>query len=123
MKTQSSASSIVGHSYALSQPRNSVQQWIREGARMAKRDPDGVADSIAALHTAESASFAVLSDTLKVEGRKVLEERDDLQMSLESGGFDLTQHLSEQQHGRIDLVIAATLAVLNVALSTFVFLG
>jgi hypothetical protein len=94
-----------------------------QGADMAKRDPIGVADSIAALYTAESASCAVLGDTLKAQGRGVLEKRADLQKSLESGGFNLTQHLSEQQQGRIDLGIAATLAVLNVALSIFVFLG
>ncbi len=123
MKTHSSASSIVGHQRDLSRPRGSARQWIREGARMARNDPDGVADSIADLHTAESVSCAVLADTLKAQGRIVLEERTDLQKSLEGVGFNPTEHLSQQVHGRIDLALAGALAVVNVALSIFVFLA
>jgi len=123
MKGLSRTSWIVDGDYRVLGSRNGMRKWMREGAHMARRDPGGVANSIAALHTAESASCAVLADTLKAEGQKTVEVRAALQKSLEDGGFKPTEHLSEQRQGRIDLAMAAALAVLNVALSIFVFLG
>ena len=117
------STAVITHQYGLSQPRAAVHQWIREGAEMARRDPVGVGDSISALHQAESASCAVVADALKANGRTVLDERDDLQKALEKAGFNPAEHLSQQIQGRIDLAIAGVLAVLNVALSIFVFLG
>jgi hypothetical protein len=123
MRAIDPASSVVGRQQGVVTYPVSTQRWIREGAAMARRDPQGVADSIAALHSAESASLAVVADNLKAEGRRVLEERDDLNKALEQAGFNPTRYLSDRQQGRIDLAIAAALAVVNVALSLFVFLG
>jgi hypothetical protein len=114
---------LVGRQTVVFSAQNNAGRWIREGAQMAKRDPDGVEDSIEVLHGAESASHTVLADRLKARGRIVLEERADLQKSLEAAGFNPSQHLSEQVQGRVDLAIASALAFLNVALSMFVFLG
>lgn len=122
MQVVNSASSIVGRKDGLfAYPV--TRKWIREGADMARRDPVGVADSIASLHEAETASLAVMAENLKAEGRRVLEERDDLNKALEEEGFKSTEYLSEQQQGRIDLAIAGALAAVNIALTLFVFLG
>lgn len=123
MKGLSRTSWIVDGEHRVLGSGNGMQKWMRQGAQMARRDPGGVANSIAALHTAESASCAGLSDTLKVQGQKTVEMRTGLQKGLEDGGFKPTEYLSEQRQGRIDLALAAALAVLNVALSIFVFLG
>lgn len=63
------------------------------------------------------------AENLKAEGRRVLEERDSLNLALAEGGFNPTQHLSEWHQGRVDLAIAAALAVLNIAPTVFVFLA
>ena len=118
-----SVASIVGRDKGLSVSREATVKWIRDGQSMAKRDPIGVTDSIEALHGAESTSFEVLCESLKAKGRMVLEKRTALQEALDGSGFKPTQHLSEQHQGRIDLAIAAALAVVNAALTVFVFLG
>jgi hypothetical protein len=97
--------------------------WIRDGRKMARRDPHGVVDAIKGKHAAEKASFEAVSQQLKADGQTVLARRDELNQVLQAAGFDAGQHLREIAQAKIDLVWAIGLLVVNAALALVILLG
>lgn len=97
--------------------------WIRDGRRMATRDPQGVFDAIKGKHTAEADSFEAVSQALRAEGQFALARDGELTKALEAANFDAGRHLAEIAQARVDLFWALALLVVNAALALIVLFG
>jgi outer membrane protein OmpA-like peptidoglycan-associated protein len=109
--------------YALAGSTGSPRRWIRDGWLMAQCEGATAFDSIEKKHAAEVSAHETIGRALKARGRVALERRTELEHSLQRDGFDSAQRLKDFAQGRVDLVWAVGLSVLNAALVVFVLLA
>ena len=102
-------------------PMNS-RQWIQEGQQMAQREGPAAFESIEIHHGAELIAGKSLAAEIEARGSLSLERRDELVQTLQQLGFCPAQHAARMAQGKVDLVWALGLLVLNAALSLFVLL-
>jgi hypothetical protein len=98
------------------------QKWIDEGWQMAYKEGEYVFESIELKHTAEARKNGAIEENLKAQGSAIHAHSDELNQRLREIGYDAAEHLRQLVQGKVDVLWAFGLFVLNAALMLFVFL-
>ena len=108
----------------MSAPTNPVegQRWIEEGRQMAHQEGPAAFESIQIHHGAELLSSEVQVSEIEARGAQALERRDGLVRALQNLRFSPAEHAARMAQGKIDLLWAVGLLILNAALSLFVLM-
>lgn len=99
------------------------RQALQEGWRMAEKEGDSAFQSIELLHAAEVQKAKVEVISIEARGHVLLRLLDTIERKLVDLGFSISQHLQDMACGRLDLIIAVALSVINAALALFVVLA
>lgn len=91
--------------------------WIADGCEMARREGDGVFESIALKHEAEQATFEVAVEGLKTRGGATARDLRHIEERLNAMAFDAARHLHELAQGRVDRIWAVGLTILSGAMA------
>jgi hypothetical protein len=102
---------------------STAETWIDDGRQMAEHEGEQALESIDLKYNAEVANFGSLVQEITTRGRLAYERRDRLEKTLAAAGFDPARHARDLAQGRLHLIWAIALLVLNAVLAVFVLLG